>query len=136
MKKIFIFLATLMLLAGCSSTPVKVEVPVEVSLENVAGNEYVLTNLFVENNLTIGFDKDGRIFGFAGINRFFGKADINDGNINIGALATTRMGGPRDKMIVEDQYLTLLKNAKTIKKNGNNLILTNDKAEEMIFIKK
>lgn len=136
MKKIFIFLATLMLLAGCSSTPVKVEVPVEVSLENVAGNEYVLTNLFVENNLTIGFDKDGRIFGFAGINRFFGKADINDGNINIGALATTRMGGPRDKMIVEDQYLTLLKNAKIIKKNGNNLILTNDKAEEMIFIKK
>ena len=136
MKKIFIFLATLMLLAGCSSTPVKVEVPVEVSLENVAGNEYVLTNLFAENNLTIGFDKDGRIFGFAGINRFFGKADINVGNINIGALATTRMGGPRDKMIVEDQYLTLLKSAKTIKKDGNNLILTNDKADEMIFIKK
>lgn len=136
MKKIFIFLATLILLAGCSSTPVKVEVPVEVSLENVAGNEYVLTNLFAENNLTIGFDKDGRIFGFAGINRFFGKADINDGNINIGALATTRMGGPRDKMIVEDQYLTLLKNAKIIKKDGNNLILTNDKADEMIFIKK
>ncbi|MHD0316975.1 META domain-containing protein [Fusobacterium sp. THCT1E2] len=136
MKKIFIFLATLMLLAGCSSTPVKVEVPVEVSLENVAGNEYVLTNLFAENNLTIGFDKDGRIFGFAGINRFFGKADINDGNINIGALATTRMGGPRDKMIVEDQYLTFLKNVKTIKKDGNNLILTNDKADEMIFIKK
>lgn len=136
MKKIFIFLATLMLLAGCSSTLVKVEVPLEVSLENVAGNEYVLTNLFAENNLTIGFDKDGRIFGFAGINRFFGKADINDGNINIGALATTRMGGPRDKMIVEDQYLTLLKSAKTIKKDGNNLILTNDKADEMIFIKK
>ena len=46
------------------------------------------------------------------------------------------MGGPRDKMIVEDQYLTLLKSAKTIKKDGNNLILTNDKADEMIFIKK
>ncbi|BBA51756.1 hypothetical protein FV113G1_21060 [Fusobacterium varium] len=136
MKKIFIFLATLILLVGCSSAPVKVEVPVEVSLENVAGNEYVLTNLFVENNLTIGFDKEGRIFGFAGINRFFGKADIDNGTINIGALATTRMAGPRDKMIVEDQYLTLLKNAKTIKKDGYKLILTNAKEEEMIFIKK
>ena len=136
MKKIFIFLAALVLVVGCSSTPVKVEVPVEVSLKNVAGNEYTLTNLFAENNLTIGFDKEGRIFGFAGINRFFGKADINNGTINIGALATTKMAGPRDKMIVEDQYLTLLKNAKTIKEDGDKLILSNEKEEEMIFIKK
>ena len=136
MKKIFIFLAALVLMVGCSSTPVKVEVPVEVSLKNVAGNECTLTNLFAENNLTIGFDKEGRIFGFAGINRFFGKADINNGTINIGALATTKMAGPRDKMIVEDQYLTLLKNAKTIKEDGDKLILSNEKEEEMIFIKK
>lgn len=46
------------------------------------------------------------------------------------------MAGPRDKMIVEDQYLTLLKNAKTIKEDGDKLILSNEKEEEMIFIKK
>ncbi len=136
MKKIFIFLAALTLLSGCISTPVKMEAPMVVSLENVADSEYLLSNLFVEDNLTLGFDKEGRIFGFAGVNRFFGKADINNGTISIEALGTTRMAGPRDKMIVEDQYLTLLKSAKTIVEDKGQLIITNEKEEKMIFIKK
>lgn len=138
MKKFFIFLTAAIVLTGCTSTPRRdIDLtPAVVTIEAVAGNEYVLTNRFAENNLTLGFDKEGRIFGFAGINRFFGKATIADGTIVVDALATTRMAGPRELMIVEDQYLTLLKSAKTITIEGNTLILTNEKEENLIFNKR
>lgn len=138
MKKFFIFLTAAIVLTGCTSTPRRdIDLtPAVVTIEAVAGNEYVLTNRFAENNLTLGFDKEGRIFGFAGINRFFGKATITDGTIVVDALATTRMAGPRELMIVEDQYLTLLKSAKTITIEGNTLILTNEKEENLIFNKR
>lgn len=138
MKKFLIFLTAALMLTGCTSTSRKdVDLtPPLVSIETVADKEYILTNHFPEDNLTLGFDKEGRIFGFSGINRFFGKAVVVDGTITVGPLATTRMGGPREKMIVEDQYLTLLKSAKTIVVEGDTLILTNDREENLIFNRK
>ena len=94
------------------------------------------TNIFPEANLTLGFDNEGRIFGFSGINRYFGKADINNGAIVVEPLATTKMAGPQDRMIIEDQYLTILKSAKTIEIKNDSLILTNERGETLIFNKK
>lgn len=48
-------------------------------------------------------------------------------------LASTRMGGSREALIREDQYLTLLKSMTTITKKENNLILSNEKGEQLIF---
>ena len=138
MKKFFIFLAAAVMLTGCTAGPRRDAdlTPETVSIETVADKEYVLTNQFVGENLTLGFDKEGRIFGFAGINRFFGKATIVNGTITIDALGTTRMAGPREKMIIEDQYLTLLKSAKTISIEKDALILTNEREESLIFNRK
>ena len=84
MKKIFIFLTAVVFLAGCTSTPKRSNIPTPVaSIQAVSEGEYVLTNIFPEANLTLGFDNEGRIFGFSGINRYFGKADINLSLIHI-----------------------------------------------------
>lgn len=137
MKKVFIFLTAVVFLAGCSSTPKKSNVPTPVaSIQVVSEGEYILTNLFPEANLTLGFDEEGRIFGFSGINRYFGKVDINNGTILVEPLATTRMAGPKEKMIIEDQYLTILKSTKTIEIKNDSLILTNERGETLIFNKK
>lgn len=137
MKKIFIFLTAIAFLAGCTSTPKRSNIPAPVaSIQAVSEGEYILTNLFPEANLTLGFDEEGRIFGFSGINRYFGKADINNGTIVVEPLATTKMAGPQAKMIIEDQYLTILKSAKTIEIKNDSLILTNERGETLIFNKK
>lgn len=137
MKKIFIFLTAIVFLAGCTSTPKRSNIPTPVaSIQTVSEGEYILTNLFPEANLTLGFDEEGRIFGFSGINRYFGKADINNGTIVVEPLATTKMAGPQAKMIIEDQYLTILKSAKTIEIKNDSLILTNERGETLIFNKK
>lgn len=46
------------------------------------------------------------------------------------------MAGPQDRMIIEDQYLTILKSAKTIEIKNDSLILTNERGETLIFNKK
>lgn len=137
MKKIFIFLTAIAFLAGCSSTPKRSNIPTPVaSIQTVSEGEYLLVSPFADAHLTLGFDNEGRIFGFSGINRFFGKADINNGSITIEPLGYTKMGGSKDRMIIEDQYLTILKSAKTIEFKNDSLILTNERGETLIFNRK
>lgn len=137
MKKIFIFLTAIVFLAGCTTTPKRSNIPTPVaSIQAVSEGEYVLITPFPESHLTLGFDEEGRIFGFSGINRFFGKADINNGTIVIEPLGYTKMAGSKDRMIIEDQYLTMLKSAKTIEFKNDSLILTTERGETLIFNRK
>lgn len=106
------------------------------SVVEVIDVEYTLTNIFPGQGLTVGFDEAGRIFGYSGLNRFFGKAEIKDGAIKVEPLASTRMGGSREALIREDQYLTLLKSMTKIEKKGKELILSNEKGEQLIFVGK
>ncbi len=138
MKKIVILMTMIVSLIGCSNlqesqknSPQGVSSVVEV-----IDVEYTLTNIFPGQGLTVGFDEAGRIFGYSGLNRFFGKAEIKDGTIKVEPLASTRMGGAREALIREDQYLTLLKSMTQITKKGNQLILSNEKGEQLIFVGK
>lgn len=138
MKKIVILMTMVISLIGCSNlqesqknSPQGVSSVVEV-----IDVEYTLTNIFPGQGLTVGFDEAGRIFGYSGLNRFFGKAEIKDGVITVEPLASTRMGGSREDLIREDQYLTLLKSMTKIEKKGKELILSNEKGEQLIFVGK
>ena len=138
MKKIVILMVMMISLVGCctlqenrSNSPQIVGNVAEVS--NI---EYNLTNIFPGQGLTVGFDEAGRIFGYSGLNRFFGKAEISNGNIKVDPLASTKMGGSREALIREDQYLTLLKSMTKINKKGKELILSNEKGEQLIFLGK
>lgn len=50
--------------------------------------------------------------------------------------ASTRMGGSREALIREDQYLTLFKSMTTTTKKKNSLILSNEKGETTYFPRK
>ena len=135
MKKIAILMTMIISLVGCSNLQEKPkDVPQNVSSSlEISNVEYTLINIFPGQGLTVGFDEAGSIFGYSGLNRFFGKVEIKDGKMVVDPLASTRMGGSREALIREDQYLTLLKSMTTITKKENSLILSNEKGEQLIF---
>ena len=137
MKKVIILITMMISLVGCATLQeTKVDSPQAVeSVVEVTNIEYNLINIFPGQGLTVGFDDAGRIFGYSGLNRYFGKADIKDGRIVVDPLAPTKMGGSREALIREDQFLTLLKSMTKISKTGDKLILTNTKGEQLIFSK-
>lgn len=104
-----------------------------VALSDVTTNDYVLTNLYPGQGITIGFDDSGRVFGYSGLNRYFGKATIENGQIKIEELASTRMGGPQEALVREAQYLAMLKDMTDIAVKENKLILSNDAGEVLKF---
>lgn len=134
MKNLLLLVPMLFLLGACTELQrVPNAQPNVVTIDDITSNDYVLTNIYPGQGLTVGFDDQGRIFGFSGLNRFFGKAKISDGTIEIQELATTRMSGPEDALIREVQYLEMLKRMTNISQNGNKLILSNDSGEKMTF---
>ena len=138
MKKIVILITMIVSLIGCSNLQENQKNSPQAvsSVVEIMGIEYTLTNIFPGQGLTVGFDEAGRIFGYSGLNRFFGEVKIKDGAIKVERLASTRMGGSREALIREDQYLTLLKNMTQINKKENELILSNENGEQLIFIGK
>ncbi|WP_291256824.1 META domain-containing protein [Fusobacterium sp.] len=135
MKKAIILLSMIVLVGAC--TNIQPQGPVQVdSVKEIVEKEYELVNLFPGQGLTVGFDEEGRIFGYSGLNRFFGKVEISNGNIVVTDLASTRMGGPKEDLIREDQYLSLLKGMKKIEQENGQLVLTNEKEEKLIFKKR
>ncbi|MDO5788024.1 MAG: META domain-containing protein [Fusobacterium sp.] len=137
MKRVMILITMVISLVGCTTLQeTKVDSPqVVANVTEVTNIEYNLINIFPGQGLTVGFDDAGRIFGYSGLNRYFGKADIKDGRIVVDPLASTKMGGSREALIREDQFLTLLKSMTKISKTGDKLILTNTKGEQLIFSK-
>lgn len=134
MKKVLILLSMLMLVGACTNVKVEEKKPILIkNVVEVSNVEYQLANIFPNQGLTLGFDEQGRIFGYSGLNRFFGKAEIIDGNIKVLALASTRMGGAREALVREDQYLRLLESMTAIKKENGQLILSNEKGEQLIY---
>ena len=132
MKKLLILLSMVILVGAC--TNVQPQGPVLVTnVAEVSEKEYELENLFTGEGLTLGFDKEGRIFGYSGLNRYFGKVEIDGGNIKVLALASTKMGGTREALVREDQYLSLLHSVTKIQEEKGKLILSNDRLEQLIF---
>lgn len=76
-------------------------------------------------NVTIGFDGD-RIFGFSGLNRYFGVYKLIDNKLVIDRLASTKMSGQDNDMLKELKFLTFLKDSVKvdIDSNGDVLSLT------------
>ena len=72
---------------------------------------------------------DGKLAGFAGVNRFTGQADaglLERGQFLAGPLAVTRMAGPPDAMDLETRYLAALGAADHLTADAHHLTLTHD----------
>lgn len=80
--------------------------------------------------------EDGRaqLSGMAGVNRFFGDYVFSPGEgaiggLTIGQLGSTRMAGPPEMMEFEAALLETLKTARTVRREGDGLVIDCTDAE-------
>ena len=145
MKKFLILGITAVALTACTEVNVpflsstKTEssssssAPVFASLkEQLNGREFVIVTEGYNKKTSIGFQGD-RVYGFSGINRYFGNYQISGGKFVFGEFGLTRMGGSQDEMTKELQFLDLLKNNKSVKLSGGTLTLISNEGIELVF---
>ena len=103
--------------------------------EKTGGQAVSFTSLVTGTAITLSIGADGRATGSAGINRYFGKAAIGEGDtITFGPMASTRRGGPPKAMAQERAYLKQLQTASRWKVHGNSLVLTgNDNSFALVY---
>ncbi len=100
--------------------------------EQLNGREFVIVTEGYNKKTSIGFQGD-RVYGFSGINRYFGDYQVSGGKLVFGEFGLTRMGGSQDEMTKELQFLDLLKNNKSVKLSGGTLTLISNEGIELVF---
>lgn len=97
MKKI-IMLLTLLIFTACGK-----------NLKDFENREFSLSSPHGEYKITMSFEGE-KLYGFSGLNRYFGNFKLIDGKITISNLVTTKMAGSPEVMNAEKEYLKLLTN--------------------------
>lgn len=100
--------------------------------EQLNGREFFIVTDGYNKKASIGFQGD-RVYGFSGINRYFGDYQVSGGKLVFGEFGLTRMGGSQDEMTKELQFLDLLKNNKSVKLSGGALTLISNEGIELVF---
>ena len=100
--------------------------------EQLNGREFFIVTDGYNKKTSIGFQGD-RVYGFSGINRYFGDYQVSGGKLVFGEFGLTRMGGSQDEMTKELQFLDLLKNNKSVKLSGGTLTLISNEGIELVF---
>ena len=148
MKKLLILGITAVVLTACTEVNVpflsstKTEssssssAPVFASLkEQLNGREFVIVTEGYNKKTSIGFQGD-RVYGFSGINRYFGNYQISGGKFVFDDFGLTQMAGSEEEMTKELQFLDLLRKNKSIKLSGDTLTLISTEGIELVFKKK
>ncbi|MEF9932764.1 MAG: META domain-containing protein [Cetobacterium sp.] len=130
MKKIIFLLLLTLGILGCNNIDKKEK---EVEISKIMDNEYTLVSEYKDLGITINFDKD-RVYGFSGVNRYFGNYKIDGDKIKIGPLAGTRMAGPIQSLQKEQKYLKQLESAKILKLKENSLLI--ETADKTLYFEK
>ena len=100
--------------------------------EQLNGREFIIVTDGYNKKASIGFQGD-RVYGFSGINRYFGDYQVSGGKLVFGEFGLTRMGGSQEEMTKELQFLDLLKNNKSVKLSGGTLTLISNEGIELVF---
>ena len=96
------------------------------------GREFKILGDEYNKEVSIGFEGN-RFFGYSGINRYFGQYEINGGKLVIEDMGLTKMAGKEQDMILELKFLTILKDNKSIKLEGDKLILISNEDFKLEF---
>ena len=145
MKKFLILGITAVALTACTEVNVpflsstKTEssssssAPVFASLkEQLNGREFVIVTEGYNKKTSIGFQGD-RVYGFSGINRYFGNYQVSGGKLVFGEFGMSRQGASEEEMTKELQFLDLLRKNKSIKLSGDTLTLVSTEGIELVF---
>lgn len=135
-KSLIILTLTGALLGGCTAmektekntTPVATVQTLDIS--SISGKEYTLEN----SDITIIFDNN-KIYGFSGVNRYFGAIKVEGTTITIGNVASTMMAGLPSKMEEESNYLKTLAEMNSMSIEDNSITLTGNGKTLKFFTK-
>ena len=100
--------------------------------EQLNGREFIIATEGYNSKTSIGFKGD-RVYGFSGINRYFGTYQVSGGKFVFGEFGLTRMAGSQQEMTQELKFLDILKNNKSVKLSGDTLTLISTEGIELIF---
>ena len=116
-----------------SSSSTSSSTPVFASLkEQLNGREFVIVTEGFNKKASIGFQGD-RVYGFSGINRYFGDYQVSGGKLVFGEFGMSRQGASEEEMTKELQFLDLLKKNKSVKLSGGTLTLISTEGIELVF---
>ena len=116
-----------------SSSSTSSSTPVFASLkEQLNGREFMIVTDGYNKQVSIGFKGD-RVYGFSGINRYFGNYQISGGKFVFSDFGLTQMAGSEEEMTKELQFLDLLRKNKSIKLSGDTLTLVSTEGIELVF---
>lgn len=85
-------------------------------------------------DMTVG--ADGRVHGFAGVNRYATTLDmgaLSDGEFRVSPIAATKMAGPPEAMRVEMKFLEALSAARRAGVKGQTLTLWDERGQRLTF---
>ena len=118
-----------------SSSSTSSSTPVFASLkEQLNGREFMIVTDGYNKQVSIGFKGD-RVYGFSGINRYFGNYQISGSKFVFDDFGLTQMAGSEEEMTKELQFLDLLRKNKSIKLSGDTLTLLSTEGIELVFKK-
>lgn len=145
MKKILILSTLVLALTACTTAEIsdkisslksEVSKVTDTILPNLKqelnGREFKILGDEYNKEVSIGFEGN-RFFGYSGINRYFGQYEINGGKLVIEDMGLTKMAGKEQDMILELKFLTILKDNKSIKLEGDKLILISNEDFKLEF---
>lgn len=81
------------------------------------------SEIAANSGMFVHFSVDGSIKGNAGCNDFFGSLEMQEGNLSVGELGTTRKACPRDTMQNEAAFMRALQDAHQFEMGDNSLQL-------------
>lgn len=87
---------------------------------------------------TLDISADGKVSGFAGVNRLMSSVNLDalsKGDFALAPAATTMMAGPEYAMKLERQYLDALAKVRNFKVDGSKLTLTDGATQIMQFVR-
>ena len=100
--------------------------------EQLNGREFIIVTEGYNSKTSIGFKGD-RVYGFSGINRYFGTYQVSGGKFIFSEFGLTRMAGSEKEMTQELKFLDILKNNKSVKLSGDTLTLISTEGLDLIF---
>ena len=128
MKKIVLFLITIVLFTGCFGKKEDIG-------SQIIGNAYTLQGTLPESQIAIAFEKD-KISGSSGVNRYFANYTLDGNKISVQEPGATRMMGSENLMTQEQEYLKKLKDSKEIEVTKDGVTVVTTSGEKLNFVKK
>jgi heat shock protein HslJ len=128
--------------SGCAASGADSNSPAAEPIEKAIVGEWVATNIkgltlpAGSRPPTLRITPDGKVSGFAGVNRYGSSLDIERlslGEFAMAPAAATKLAGPPELMRVEMKFIEALSAAQRATVRGNTLTLSDERATTLTF---